>query len=136
MFSPLSPTINLHARSHSLPKSRSSALPLSTTTQQISENISTATRTAVSLEYASLIAKSHCPLGMYIMPSTESIMIWDGVLFVHQGYYSDAILKFRISFPSKYPERPPKVQFITEVFHPLVATDGTLSLTPQIRTWL
>ncbi|KAF9259498.1 UBC-like protein [Marasmius fiardii PR-910] len=137
MFSPLSfPSTSNLTRSQSLSKPRSSILPSSTSAQQVSDNASTITRTAVSLEYASVIAESHCPLGMYILPSAESIMIWDGVLFVHQGYYSDAILKFKLSFPSKYPERPPKVQFITEVFHPLAAPDGTFNITPQIRTWL
>lgn len=132
MFSPLSfASTSSLARSSSLSRSRSSTLPPS-----VSDDANTVTRTSVSLEYSSLIAKSHCPLGMYILPSAESIMIWDGVLFVHQGYYSDAILKFRLTFPSKYPERPPKVQFITEVFHPLVAPDGSFNFAPQIRTWL
>ncbi|KAJ8086607.1 hypothetical protein PM082_005430 [Marasmius tenuissimus] len=57
-------------------------------------------------------------------------------LDLRSGYYSDAILKFRITFPSNYPERPPKVQFITDVFHPLIAPDGAFNLAPQIRTWL
>lgn len=42
-------------------------------------------RTAVSLEYASVRYKEHCPLGIYIIPSSESLMIWDAVFFVHQG---------------------------------------------------
>src|ERR1700722_12336824 len=44
-------------------------------------------RTAVSLEYASLRYKGHCPLGMYVIPSAESLLVWDAVLFVHQGLY-------------------------------------------------
>ena len=42
-------------------------------------------RTAVSLEYASLRHTGHCPLGMYILPSSQNVLIWDGVFFVHQG---------------------------------------------------
>jgi hypothetical protein len=42
-------------------------------------------RTAVSLEYAGLRYKDHCPLGMYVVPSTEDLLVWDGVFFVHQG---------------------------------------------------
>ena len=34
---------------------------------------------------ASIRHPSHCPLGMYVVPSTTSLLIWDGVLFVHRG---------------------------------------------------
>jgi hypothetical protein len=43
------------------------------------------TRTAVSLEYASLCYNMHCPLGMYVVPSIENLLVWDAVFFVHQG---------------------------------------------------
>ena len=43
------------------------------------------TRTAVSLEYASLRHTGHCPLGMYVTPSPDNLMVWDAVFFVHQG---------------------------------------------------
>ena len=45
------------------------------------------TRTAVSLEYASLRHTGHCPLGMYITPSPDNLMVWDAVFFVHQGTF-------------------------------------------------
>jgi hypothetical protein len=47
--------------------------------------ISPITRTAVSLEYASLRHSGHCPLGIYVVPSAENLLVWDGVFFVHQG---------------------------------------------------
>jgi len=64
-------------------------------------------------------------------------MIWDAVFFVHQGYYSDAIFKFRLTFPNNYPESPPLVQFVTDVvFHPLVSqSNGTFNLAPRFRPW-
>ncbi|KAI0677104.1 UBC-like protein [Trametes maxima] len=94
------------------------------------------TRTAVSLEYASLRHTGHCPLGMYVTPSPDSLMVWDAVFFVHQGYYTDSILKFRLTFPPDYPDRPPVVQFLTDVFHPLISQqDGTFNLAPRFRPW-
>lgn len=42
-------------------------------------------RTAVTLEYASLINTGHCPLGIYVVPSSSNLLVWDGVFFVHQG---------------------------------------------------
>lgn len=41
--------------------------------------------TEVSMEYAALKNDDHCPKGMYIIPSSDSVLSWDGVLFVHQG---------------------------------------------------
>lgn len=111
------------------------------------------TRTAISLEYASLRHPGHCPLGMYLTPSRENLLVWDAVFFVHQGnvsltssdcipltprsgYYTDCILKYRIVFPSTYPNRPPTVQFLTDVFHPLISqNDGSFNLAPRFRPW-
>ncbi|KAL5533558.1 hypothetical protein ACEPAG_18 [Sanghuangporus baumii] len=90
----------------------------------------------VSMEYAALKNDDHCPKGMYIIPSADSILSWDGVLFVHQGYYADSILKFRVRFPFTYPARPPTVIFATDVFHPLISNeDGTLNLEPRFSPW-
>lgn len=48
----------------------------------------------------------------------------------------DSILKFRLTFPTDYPERPPVVQFMTDVFHPLISQqDGTFNLAPKFRPW-
>jgi len=43
------------------------------------------TYTTISQEYASLRYPGHCPLGMYLIPDKESLFVWDGVFFVHQG---------------------------------------------------
>lgn len=74
---------------------------------------------------------------MYVVPSPETLMVWDAVFFVHQGYYADAILKFRLTFPNNYPESPPTVQFVAEdvVFHPLVSHSGIFNLAPRFRPW-
>lgn len=51
---------------------------------------------------------------------------------ITQGYYASAILKFLVTFPPNYPDRPPNIHFITDVFHPLVSPrDGLFSLTPR-----
>ena len=36
------------------------------------------------------------------------------------GPYTNAILRFQIAFPDDYPDRPPVVTFLQDVFHPLV----------------
>jgi len=93
------------------------------------------TRTAISLEYASLRHSQHCPLGIYVIPSAETLRVWHAVFFVHQGYYADAILRFRLTFPIDYPENPPVAHFVTDVFHPLIGQDGVFNLSPRFRPW-
>jgi len=34
------------------------------------------------------------------------------------------IFQLRIQFPDQYPEKPPRVRFITEMFHPNIFADG------------
>ncbi|CCL99410.1 uncharacterized protein FIBRA_01428 [Fibroporia radiculosa] len=131
-----SPTIDLSSptKSRQRPGSR---IPSSTSATTLVESASPAlTRTAVSLEYAALRYTGHCPLGMYITPSVTDLLVWDAVFFVHQGYYTDSILKFRLTFPPNYPERPPVIQFLTDVFHPLISQqDGMFNLAPRFRPW-
>jgi len=126
LMSAVAPPISKALRPSNVPVSTSDA---STVTSAV-------TKTAVSLEYASLRHRAHCPLGMYITPSLDNLLVWDGIFFVHQGYYIDAILKFRLTFPPNYPERPPKVTFMTDVFHPLISQkDGKFNLSPRFRPW-
>ncbi|KAF7301661.1 UBC-like protein [Mycena indigotica] len=77
-----------------------------------SDSVDPVTRTTISLEFASLGHRDHCPLGIYILPSPDTITVWDGVFFVHQGYFADAVFKFRLTFPSTYPENPPPSQIL------------------------
>ncbi|KIY49172.1 UBC-like protein [Fistulina hepatica ATCC 64428] len=99
------------------------------------EAVSLITRTSIALEYASLRHASHCPLGIYVTPSIDNVLVWDAVFFVHQGYYTDAIFKFQLIFPHDYPERPPSVHFLTDVLHPLISQDGVFNLAPRFRPW-
>lgn len=119
----------------------------------IHENDTILARTAITLEYASLRNVGHCPLGIYVVPSSSNLLVWDAVFFVHQGrpqnsrhciyqlvvmligYYADSILKFRLTFPGTYPENPPAVDFVTDVFHPLISQTGSFNISPRFRPW-
>jgi len=64
-------------------------------------------------------------------------MAWHGAMFVHQGYYAGAILRFRLQFPNEYPRHPPNVFFETDTFHPLVSTkDGKMNLGGRFQPWI
>ena len=75
-------------------------------------------RQQLLLEFAAI--KSKCPPGIYLAPEAGNAAKWPGVLFVRQGPYASAILRFELAFPIKYPEIGPMVTFSTEIFHPLL----------------
>ena len=80
-----SPTFDLvggRLRNASKPTATTTADPTAPASEA---SISPVTRAAISIEYASLRHDKHCPTGMYVTPSTESMLIWDVVLFMHKG---------------------------------------------------
>ncbi|GAA6024993.1 hypothetical protein JCM10207_002106 [Rhodosporidiobolus poonsookiae] len=93
-------------------------------------------RQEVLLEYSNLGLADHCPLGVYVVPSDESVFLWHCTLFVHRGYYASSILHFRLLIPQSYPSAPPSVVFDSPLFHPLVdPSSGRLRLDARFPTW-
>ncbi|KZT38323.1 UBC-like protein [Sistotremastrum suecicum HHB10207 ss-3] len=89
----------------------------------------------LAMEYASLRHPHHLPLGIYVLPDEASLLIWQGVWFLHQGFYANSVLKFKLVFPPNYPDAPPALQFITQVFHPLVREDGLINMEGGFSPW-
>jgi len=77
------------------------------------------------LEYAlmaefQLLQQQRLP-GIYCLPSHSSPLTWFAVLFIRQGPYRGAVLRFQILLPENYPDGDvPQVQFEGPVFHPYV----------------
>jgi len=112
-------------------------MPDSKTTTSVAGVESYLAQTEIAMEFAALRNKDHCPRGIYVIPSTESMFLWDAALFVHQGYYADSVLKFQLKFPADYPARAPSVVFLADVFHPLISQqDGQLNLAPRFSRWI
>ncbi|GAA5860371.1 hypothetical protein JCM8547_003480 [Rhodosporidiobolus lusitaniae] len=86
------------------------------------------------LEFSSLGQDDHCPLGMYVFPSSD--FEWHAVLFVHRGYYAGAVLHFRVLIPPSYPASAPSVVFDSPIFHPLVdPVSGRMRLDSRFPQW-
>lgn len=86
------------------------------------------------IEYHNL--KSYSPSGIYTIPSINNINIWQGVIFIRQGYYKDGIFRFKIEIPYDYPNTIPLLYFNDYVYHPLIdPITGQLSLSPQFPIW-
>ncbi|KAL8270378.1 hypothetical protein Esti_005702 [Eimeria stiedai] len=89
---------------------------------------------SVLIEYAKL--PQFAPDGVYCVPSWTDVRSWDGVIFPRHGLYRGAVFKFRIGIPKEYPSLPPKVSFVTPVFHPLVDLNtGELCIQAYFKEW-
>lgn len=89
------------------------------------------------IEYKSLANPGHCPTGVYVIPHRDDFYTWQGVLFLHHGYYQGATLRFTIRIPEEYPLEGPLVFFQkTDLFHPLVESGtGKFILRQQFPSW-
>ncbi|KAI0159239.1 ubiquitin-conjugating enzyme/RWD-like protein [Pestalotiopsis sp. NC0098] len=82
-------------------------------------------------EFAGL--KQACPEGIFVSLTPGDPSLWSGVIFVREGPYAPAVLRFQISFPDAYPRLPPLVTFSTDMFHPLVTPLTTYMYTTDIQ---
>ncbi|XP_053209050.1 protein crossbronx homolog [Panonychus citri] len=92
---------------------------------------------------------------IYLVPSHESPFIWFGVLFVHEGLYQGAVLRFTFNIPNNYPDCDgiddddnvaqvnehnnnlcPSIIFDHPPFHPLIDPEtGKFNSTKIISQW-
>ncbi|GAX78188.1 hypothetical protein CEUSTIGMA_g5630.t1 [Chlamydomonas eustigma] len=74
--------------------------------------------------------KNSPPEGCSASPSDDSnVFVWSAtVLGPDDSAWEGGIFSLRITFGDRYPEKPPKVRFTSDIFHPNVYNDGTLCL--------
>lgn len=59
----------------------------------------------------------------------DDLYHWTGILFGPSNTpYADGIFKVDIIIPSDYPFQPPKVKFMTRIFHPNIDSNGNVCL--------
>ncbi|KAL4858291.1 3-oxoacyl-[acyl-carrier-protein] synthase 3 [Chlorella vulgaris] len=61
--------------------------------------------------------------------SEENLFVWGAsILGPMETAWEGGVFQLRITFGEHYPDKPPRVRFTSEVFHPNVYNDGTLCL--------
>uniref|UniRef100_A0A1B6ECD3 Ubiquitin-conjugating enzyme E2-18 kDa n=1 Tax=Clastoptera arizonana TaxID=38151 RepID=A0A1B6ECD3_9HEMI len=55
--------------------------------------------------------------------------LWEGLILPNNLPYSKGAFKINIDFPLDYPFKPPKITFITQIYHPNVNEKGEICLT-------
>ncbi|KAI2637079.1 UBC-like protein [Hypomontagnella submonticulosa] len=85
------------------------------------------------VEFAGL--KQACPEGVFVSLTPGDPSLWSGVIFVRDGPYAPAVLRFQISFPDSYPRLPPLVTFSTDMFHPLITPLSTYMYSTDVQDY-
>jgi ubiquitin-conjugating enzyme E2 G1 len=64
-----------------------------------------------------------------ICPSSENFFHWDFILIgPPKTIFEGGMFKGTLVFPKEYPNRPPVLSFITEMFHPNIYKDGKVCI--------
>lgn len=60
---------------------------------------------------------------------------WHGFLFIKEGIYRNAKIKFTVDFPSSFPTVIPDIRLLTKMTHPLVSDDGRVDVLAIVPVW-
>jgi ubiquitin-conjugating enzyme E2 D/E len=69
-------------------------------------------------------------------PRKDNMFIWDAVILgPADSPFAGGVFKLEIHFPSDYPFKPPRCQFLTKVYHPNVSATGVICLDILKSEW-
>ncbi|XP_015890411.1 ubiquitin-conjugating enzyme E2 2 isoform X2 [Ziziphus jujuba] len=61
--------------------------------------------------------------------SEDNLFVWSATIFgPDETPWEGGVFSLRLTFGDNYPEKPPRVRFTSEIFHPNVYHDGTLCM--------
>ncbi|KAI0216924.1 Ubiquitin-conjugating enzyme E2 L3 [Lamellibrachia satsuma] len=63
-----------------------------------------------------------------IQVDESNILSWTGLIVPENPPYSKGAFRIKIDFPAEYPFKPPKITFMTKVYHPNIDERGQVCL--------
>ncbi|GLH14803.1 Ubiquitin-conjugating enzyme E2-17 kDa [Gryllus bimaculatus] len=74
--------------------------------------------------------------GVCAAPKTSNFLLWKGVIFGPPDTpYEDGTFKIRLRFTKEYPMKPPKVRFVSKMFHPNIKDNGDIFVDILDNKW-
>jgi len=66
----------------------------------------------------------------------DNIFEWYGLIFgPAKSVYEGGVFHLNIDFPTDYPFKPPKINFITKIYHPNISENGSICLDILKQQW-
>jgi len=62
------------------------------------------------------------------LPNDGNMLQWQGLLMPDKDPYRKGAFRIQIDFPAEYPFKPPKLTFLTPIYHPNVDEKGQVCL--------
>jgi len=76
------------------------------------------------------------PEGISGAPCDNNIMLWNAVIFGPEDTpWEGGTFKLQLQFSEDYPNKAPKVRFLSKMFHPNVYADGCICLDILQNQW-
>merc|ERR1711976_758216 len=76
------------------------------------------------------------PLECSAGPTGDDIYSWQAsILGPPDSPYQGGLFFLTVKFPTDYPFKPPKVQFITKIYHPNINSNGQICLDILNKKW-
>lgn len=76
------------------------------------------------------------PSGVLALPVSDNVMSWNAVIIGPADTpFEDGTFRLVLQFDEQYPNKPPVVKFISEMFHPNVYASGELCLDILQNRW-
>ncbi|CDR37739.1 CYFA0S01e16138g1_1 [Cyberlindnera fabianii] len=80
--------------------------------------------------------QSDPPDGVSATPLAENVMVWNAVIIGPADTpFEDGTFRLTINFDEQYPNKPPHVKFISQMFHPNVYASGEICLDILQNRW-
>jgi ubiquitin-conjugating enzyme E2 D/E len=68
--------------------------------------------------------------------NSNDIYLWNGTIIgPEKSPYEGGLFKLQIQFPIDYPFKPPKVMFLTKVYHPNISSSGNICISILKDEW-